>query len=83
MSDNKKKVSMRRKAEPQLTPNDVADYQMYINEDLDERKELIAIRRENLVWAPNRIQGQYDIYALRQVVDTLKVTDKCWVNAVI
>ncbi|PNP21798.1 hypothetical protein AL471_013490 [Vibrio alginolyticus] len=38
---------------------------------------------ENLVWAPNRIQGQYDIYALRQVVDTLKVTDKCWVNAVI
>ncbi|MBS9952712.1 hypothetical protein J4H15_16785 [Vibrio alginolyticus] len=83
MSDNKKKVSMKRKAEPQLKPNDVADYQMYINEDLDERKELIAIRRENLVWAPNRIQGQYDIYALRQVVDTLKVTDKCWVNAVI
>ena len=41
MSDNKKKVSMKRKAEPQLTPNDVADYQMYINEDLDERKELI------------------------------------------
>ncbi|ELB2797883.1 immunity 49 family protein [Vibrio alginolyticus] len=63
MSDNKKKVSMKRKAEPQLTPNDVADYQMYINEDLDERKELIAIRRENLVALSDDVSEQVRWYS--------------------
>ncbi len=28
--------------------------------------------KENLVWAPNRITGQHNIAALRNVVDTLK-----------
>ncbi|TOQ46395.1 hypothetical protein CGG94_25420, partial [Vibrio parahaemolyticus] len=62
MSDNKKKVSIERKAEPQLTPNDVAEYQMYINEDLDERKELIAIRRENLVALSDDVSEQVRWY---------------------
>ncbi|TOP10717.1 hypothetical protein CGH22_25245, partial [Vibrio parahaemolyticus] len=62
MSDNKKKVSTERKAEPQLTPNDVAEYQMYINEDLDERKELIAIRRENLVALSDDVSEQVRWY---------------------
>lgn len=31
---------------------------------------------ENLVWAPNRIEGQHDIKALQQVIDFLKMTDE-------
>ena len=31
---------------------------------------------ENLVWAPNRITGQHDIKALRNVVDQLKAVEK-------
>jgi hypothetical protein len=31
--------------------------------------------KENLVWAPNRIQGQHDIHALRYVVEQLKAVE--------
>ncbi|WP_426303942.1 hypothetical protein ACN9MJ_13060 [Acidovorax facilis] len=32
--------------------------------------------QENLIWAPNRIKGQHDINALRNVIDNLKMTDE-------
>ncbi len=33
---------------------------------------------ENLVWAPNRVKGQHGIEALRNVVDNLKKSKRCW-----
>ncbi|WP_182026531.1 immunity 49 family protein [Vibrio rotiferianus] len=46
MSDKSK---LERSANPKLTPELIQGYNSDINEDLDTRKEVICIRRENLV----------------------------------
>jgi len=46
MSDKRK---LERSANPKLTPELIQGYNSDINEDLDTRKEVICIRRENLV----------------------------------
>ncbi|NMU33734.1 hypothetical protein HKB27_01555, partial [Vibrio parahaemolyticus] len=46
MSD---KIKIERNADPKLTSELIKGYSSDIDEDLDTRKEVISIRRENLV----------------------------------
>ncbi|MBE4440859.1 immunity 49 family protein, partial [Vibrio parahaemolyticus] len=82
MPENNKKNHVERKAEPHLTLNDVADYQMYINEDLDERKELIVIRRENLVALSDDASEQVRWYTcFPSAIETEKIGTLCLYEA--
>ncbi|TOC28723.1 hypothetical protein CGJ88_24005, partial [Vibrio parahaemolyticus] len=44
-----RKVRIERNANPKLTPELVQGYSSDINRDLDMRKDVINVRRENLV----------------------------------
>ncbi|HHC6583084.1 TPA: immunity 49 family protein [Vibrio parahaemolyticus] len=82
MPEKNKKNHVERKAEPHLTLNDVADYQMYINEDLDERKELIVIRRENLVALSDDASEQVRWYTcFPSAIETEKIGTLCLYEA--
>ena len=78
MTENNKKDFVERKAEPQLSQDDVAEYQMYFDEDLDERKELITIRRENLIALSDDTSEQVRWYTcFPSAIETEKIATLC------
>jgi hypothetical protein len=78
MTENNKKDFVKRKAEPQLSQHDVAEYQMYFDEDLDERKELITIRRENLIALSDDTSEQVRWYTcFPSAIETEKIATLC------